>query len=202
MKYKIYRNFLGYFIIIVLLICNNIGAALPQTVNIITKKGIINKVQYNNFDLNVERIEIEGDKSIVYCLEIDKKYPSGQEFSLIDEKPDEIDKFIAAGYPNRTIEELNLDNENDAYFATQIVIWCYIENYDVNKIVGSNPKIIKAIRNIYTDGLNDKYRNQIDSKIYKTTDDSIQEVILAQSNYLMSEEKAESKQLEYAPQEG
>ena len=98
--------------------------------------------------------------------------------------------------------ELNLDNENEAYFATQIAIWSSVQGYDVNKIKGNNPKILEAIRNIYNDGVSGKYKNKIQSKIYKTSDESVQEVIVISYDDLMAEEKAESEQVEYAPQEG
>ena len=82
MKLKKYIKLLSYFIIFTLLVGINIGASMPDTVKIITEKGILYTVQYDNFDLNVEKIKIEGSNDIVYCLEIDKKYPSGQNFFI------------------------------------------------------------------------------------------------------------------------
>ena len=202
MKLKKYIKLLSYFIIFILLLGINIGASMPDTVKIITEKGILYTVQYENFDLNVEKIKIEGSNDIVYCLEIDKKYPSGQNFLLNGTNNENINNIIAAGYPNRSIAELNLDNENEAYSATQIAIWSSVQGYDVNKIKGNNPKILAAIRNIYNDGVSGKYKNIIQSKIYKTSDNSVQEVIVISTDDLMAEEKAESEQVEYAPQEG
>ena len=202
MKFKKCIKVLSYFIIFTLLVGINMGANMPDTVNIITEKGILYTVQYENFDLNVEKIKIEGSNDVVYCLEIDKKYPSGQNFLLNGTNNEKINNIIAAGYPNRSVAELNLDNENEAYFATQIAIWSSVQGYDVNKIKGDNPKILAAIRNIYNDGVSGKYKNIIQSKIYKTSDDAVQEVIIISYDDLMAEEKAESKQMEYAPQEG
>lgn len=202
MKFKKYIKVLSYFIIFTLLVGTNIGASMPATVKIITEKGIIGTVQYDNFDLNVEKIKIEGSNDIVYCVEIDKKFPSGQNFLLNGTENEKINNIIAAGYPNRSVAELNLDNENEAYFATQIAMWSNIEGYDVNKIRGDNTKILNAIRSIYNDGARGKYKNIIQSKIYKTNNESIQEVIVVSYDDLMSEEKAESEQVEYAPQEG
>ncbi|BCZ46830.1 hypothetical protein psyc5s11_28970 [Clostridium gelidum] len=206
MKLKKYIKVISYFIIFTLLIGTNIGASMPDTVKIITEKGIIDTVHYENYDLNVERIKIEGSDDIVYCLEIDKKFPSGQTFLKNGTNNEQINNVIAAGYPNKSVAELNLDNENQAYFATQIAIWSSVQGYDVNKIKGDNPKILNAIRTIYNDGVSGKYKNKIQSKIYKTSDDSIQEVIIISHDdlmdTLMSEEKAESEQMEFAPQEG
>ena len=206
MKLKKYIKVISYFIIVTLLIGTNIGASMPDTVKVVTEKGIIDTVHYENYDLNVERIKIVGSDDIVYCLEIDKKFPSGQTFLINGTNNEQINNVIAAGYPNKSVAELNLDNENQAYFATQIAIWSSVQGYDVNKIKGDNPKILNAIRTIYNDGVSGKYKNKIQSKIYKTSDNSIQEVIIISHDdlmdTLMSEEKAESEQMEYAPQEG
>jgi len=202
MKLKKCIKMLNYFIIFTLIISDLVGATMPNTVKIITEKGIICKVQYEDYDLNVEKIKIEGSNDIVYCLEIDKKYPSGQNFLLNGTNNEKINSMIAAGYPNRSIAELNLDNENDAYSATQIAIWSSVQGYDVNKIKGNNPKIVEAIRKIYNDGVSGKYKNVIQSKIYKTTDESIQEVVIISYDDLMDEEKAESEQVQFPPQEG
>lgn len=202
MNLKKYTKLISFFIFFTLLAGINVGADIPSTVKIIAEKGSLYTVQYENFDLNVEKIKIEGRSDVAYCLEIDKKYPSGQNFLLTGTSGEEINNIIGAGYPNRSFKDLNLDNENQAYFATQIAIWSLVEGYDVNKIKGDNPKILAAITNIYNDGMSGKYKNIIQSKIYKTSDESIQEVIVSSFNPLMAEVKAESEQAEYVPQEG
>lgn len=202
MKIKSNIKPLIFFVIFTLFISTTIGATTPDTVKINTEKGILNTVQYEDFDLNVERIKIEGSNSVVYCSEINKKYPSGQKFSLIANGEDKVTSILSAGYPNRSVAELNLSNENEAYFATQIAMWCSMEGYDVNLMRGANPKILEAIKNIYNDGISRKYSNRTRSKIYKTSDENIQEVVIISYEDLMSEVKAESEQNEYAPQEG
>jgi TQXA domain-containing protein len=202
MKIKKYIKLITCFVLFTLVAGIITGADTPSSVKIITQKGVLYSVKYDNFDLNVEKIKIEGRDDVVYCLEIDKKYPSGQNFLLTGTSGEEINNIIGAGYPNRIPAQLNLDNENQAYFATQIALWSYQEGYDVNKITGNNPKILSAIRNIYNDGTIGKYKNIIQSKVYKTNDESIQEVLVSEFNPLMSEVKAESEQAEYAPQEG
>jgi len=202
MKLKKYTKLLSYFIIFTIILSSNIGASMPNMVKIVTEKGILHTVQYDNFDLNVEKIKIEGNNDIVYCLEIDKKYPSGQSFLLNGTNNESINNMIAAGYPNRSVSELKLNDENEAYSATQIAIWSLVQGYDVNKIKGNNPKIVEAIRNIYNDGVSGKYKNIIQSNIYKTSDQSVQEVIVISHGDLMAEEKAESEQVEYPAQEG
>lgn len=201
MNLKKYIRVLSTFIIFTLFAGVIVSADVPDVVNIITEKGIIHTVQYENFDLNVEKIRLKETNDIVYCLEINKKYPSGQKFSVNVEADEKINNIIAAGYPNRSIAELNLNNEDDAYFATQIAIWSAVEGYDISKIRSNNPKILEAIKNIYNNGISAKYKDKIKSKIYKTSDESIQDVIIAYAN-LTSEDEAESGQNEYPPQEG
>ena len=82
MKLKKCIKMLNYFIIFTLIISDLVGASMPNTVKIITEKGIICTVQYEDYDLNVERKRIEGSNDIVYCLEIDKKYTSGQTYLI------------------------------------------------------------------------------------------------------------------------
>jgi TQXA domain-containing protein len=193
---------LNYFIICILFVTNTVGASMPNTVKIITDKSILATVQYEEFDINVKKIKIEGSNNIVYCVELDKKYPSGQNFLLNETNNEQINNIIAAGYPNRSIAELNLNNENEAYSATQIAIWSAVQGYDVNKIKSNNTKIIEAIKKIYNDGVNGTYKNVIQSKIYKTNDESVQEVVVISYDDLMAEEKAESEQVQFPPQEG
>lgn len=202
MNLKKYTKVITYLILLTLFAALIISADIPNPVKIITQKGVLYKVQYDKFDLNVEKIKIKGRDEIVYCLELDRKYPSGQNFSLTGISIEEVNNIIGAGYPNRTIAQLNLDNENQAYFATQIAIWTFKEGYDVNKITGDNPKILAAIKTIYNDGMSGKYKNIIQSSVYKTNDEEIQEVIVSAYDPLITELKAESEQAEYAPQEG
>ncbi|MDR3596762.1 Cys-Gln thioester bond-forming surface protein [Clostridium sp.] len=201
MKFKKFSKVICYFIIFIMLIGSMVGADIPDF-KVITDKKPIDKVQYDGYDFNVSRLRIQGSDNVIYCLEITKKYPSGQVFSSIGNLSKNIENVVAAGYPNRSFRALNLDNEDEAYFATQIAIWSAMQGYDVNKFKGSNPKILDAIRNIYNDGMSGKYANKIRTKAYKTNDESIQEIITVLLDDLSAEQKAESKQKEFPPQEG
>lgn len=179
-----------------------IGADVAQSFKVITESKPLYTVKYNGYDITASRIRMEGSNNIAYCLEINKSYPTGQTFSSIGNLTPNISNIVAAGYPNRSAAELNLDNENEAYFATQVAIWCGMEGYDVNKFTGDNPKIIEAIKNIYLDGMGGKYSNKIRVDAYKTNNESIQEIITIHTDDLIAEQKAESMQKEYPPQEG
>lgn len=202
MKLKRYIKVLSYFIIFTILMSTTICANAQDAYKVITDKTPLYVVQYDGYDLTARRISIEGSDNVVYCLEINKKYPTGQSFSLNGDVSQNINNILAAGYPNRSVAELNLDNENEAYFATQIAIWSSLEGYDVNKFRGDNPKILNAIKNIYNDAMSGKYTNKIKSMVYKTNDELIQEIVTIHYDDLKAEEKAESIQKEYPPQEG
>ena len=71
--------------------------------------------------------------------------------------------IIANGYPTRGLEELNLENKYQAYYATKMALWCYLlSNWDINNL-RVNPslsgveltraqKILAAAKDIYARG--------------------------------------------------
>lgn len=202
MKFKKYIKLLSYFMFITIFAGIIICADTTPIYKVTTEGKPLYVVQYDGYDITAKKIKMEGSNNISYCLEINKNYPSGQNFSPIENLSVNISNIVAAGYPNRSVAELNLDNENEAYFATQIAIWSGMEGYDVNKFKGENSKILEAIKNIYLDGMNAKYANKIRTTAYKTSNESIQEIVTIHTDDLIAEQKAESIQKEYPPQEG
>lgn len=150
---------------------------LPQTIKVTTEKSKLYTIKYENFYISAKNIKADNENIILYCLEIDKGYPAGQNFKLSVDAEKEISSIIAAGYPSKTPEELNVENESQAYFATQLAIWSYIEGYDVNKIESDNINIVNAIRQIYDEGLS--YSNPVTTinKVYISDNDSIQNLL-------------------------
>jgi len=96
----------------------------------------------------------------------DKKYMVGANATL-SERDKKILGIMRAGFPYRTPDQLNLDNEIDAYYATQCAVWHYIKNgddestLDVWKVhstdVTRNTKILSAMKNIYLTGKANPY---------------------------------------------
>ena len=99
-------------------------------------------------------------------------------FNLSGVPEEKIDNIIASGYPSKTPEELNLSNEDEAYFATQIAVWCSLEGYDVNKLTGQNPDVVEAIKTIYTQGLRARDMKMTVNKEYTSPNHSIQQVVV------------------------
>lgn len=182
MKIKQYIKFICTLLVFPLFLTNNVYAAkkydIPQSITITTGRDKIDEVEYENYTISARRINVTGSDDVVYCLDIDKKYPSGQVFNLNGAPEINIDNILSAGYPNKTPEELNLLNEDDAYFATQIAIWCALEGYDVSKLSGNN-NIIEAIKTIYNEGLEGRNIKEIVNKEYISPNQSIQRVVIS-----------------------
>lgn len=120
---------------------------IPTEITIHTDKARVGELYYNGYTLSAYKIQSE--KGLGYCLEINKEYPSGENFKLKGDCSEQIKNVLISGYPNKSAKELNLDSDDDAYFATQIAIWSVIEGYDMSKFTGSTPKVLSAIKNIY-----------------------------------------------------
>lgn len=134
---------------------------VPSSIVFNTKDNRVGRVLYEDltrqknqrFYLEAKQIVEDNGQDIAYCLDIEKSYPSGEVFTLSGDPLPEVRSLIAAGYPSRTPEQLNLKTSGDAYFATQIALWCYLEGYDVYKIHSDNAEVVSAIRSIYNDGV-------------------------------------------------
>ena len=60
---------------------------------------------------------------------------------------------MSAGYPNKSVAEIGVSTEDNAYFATQIAIWCVTEGYSPNKFRSRDKELLQAIKNIYEEGM-------------------------------------------------
>ncbi|MGL5087481.1 MAG: thioester domain-containing protein [Clostridium sp.] len=128
------------------------ASTVPDKLNITTSDYILGRVYYDNFSMIAKKIT--SPLGIGYCLEIDKPYPHGEKFANIGDVHTAVKNILSCGYPVKSPSLLNLESEDDAYFATQIAIWSSIEGYDVNEISGDRPEILEAIKLIYNNSLN------------------------------------------------
>lgn len=156
---------------------NNILNCAPNSIMINTDNTIIGNISYDDYYLQVKRIKCEI--GVPYCLEINEDYPTGQTFINIGDINESIATILACGYPNKTAIELGVNNENDAYFATQIALWSKIEGYDINKFQGNNTKVLNAIKNIYTNSENYTKKDLKHTVLeYKSGDNTVQGIVL------------------------
>lgn len=140
------------FIVSFIMLCNKSYAkGIVENMIINTEDTSIDEVRYNNYYLRVNKIIPESNGKAAYCLEIDKEYPSGESFRINTDKEYDVTSVLQVGYPNLTPAELGVSSEEEAYFATQIALWCYLEGYDANFITGENINEVAAIKKIYNE---------------------------------------------------
>ena len=79
-------------------------------------------------------------------------------------------RIITNGYPYKTLEQLGVANEKEAYLATKQAIYCYLDNRDVNQYSGigeAGARTLNALRQIWNNAMNSsetKISNAVDIK--------------------------------------
>ena len=158
---KKHRNNIFIILFTLLLLITNLSAnvmalpteklSIPNHVTVTVGDEIINEIAYENFILEAKRIETSVGPG--YCLEVEKDYPSGELFEFVGKPAKQVVGMMAAGYPNKTAAEIGVSRDDDAYFATQIAIWCVTEGYSPNKFKSKDKELLQAIKNIYEEGM-------------------------------------------------
>ena len=116
-----------------------------------TGDNVLGSIGYEDFYLIAK--EITTEVGAAYCLEVEKEYPNGEMFEFEGTPEKNIIGIMAAGYPNKSAEELGLTSDGDAYFATQMAIWCVTEGYIPKKFKSSDKNMLQTIKNIYDEGM-------------------------------------------------
>lgn len=149
----------------------------PKSLSISTEDRIIGKFYYADFNVDVQKIVSAA--GIGYCLDLDKDYPFGQGFTSYGMATDDINIILSNGYPNRGVEELGVNDEDEAYLATQVALWTLFEGYNINKIDTKNAEVNAAAKIIYNNVVNNKgYNLENDTILYRTGDCNIQGVVI------------------------
>ena len=116
-----------------------------------TGDNVLGSIGYEDFYLIAK--EITTEVGAAYCLEVEKEYPNGEMFEFEGTPEKNIIGIMAAGYPNKSAEQLGLTSDGDAYFATQMAIWCVSEGYIPKKFKSSDKNMLQTIKNIYEEGM-------------------------------------------------
>lgn len=116
-----------------------------------TGDNVLGSIGYEDFYLIAK--EITTEVGAAYCLEVEKEYPNGEMFEFEGTPEKNIIGIMVAGYPNKSAEELGLTSDGDAYFATQMAIWCVSEGYIPKKFKSSDKNMLQTIKNIYEEGM-------------------------------------------------
>lgn len=155
-------------------------ATIPNHLKATLSNYIINEIGYEDFLLEVKKINT--DVGPAYCLEVEKDYPSGQIFEFEGKPAKEVVGMMAAGYPSKSASELGLDSDDDAYFATQIAIWCVTEGYEPSKFKHKDKNLLQAIKNIYNEGMQYTGEDLNHTAMEYYYSDSIQRIVVYINN--------------------
>ena len=128
-----------------------IAETVPNKMVVNTEDNVIATIGYEDFDLMANKITTEVGPA--YCLEVEKEYPAGERFEFEGTPEKNIIGMMAAGYPNKSAEELGVHSDDAAYFATQMAIWCVTEGYKPKKFKSSDKSMLQTIKNIYEEGM-------------------------------------------------
>ena len=125
--------------------------SIPNHTIIDVGNEVLNTIGYENFYLYASRIDSGVGPG--YCLEVEKHYPSGENFEFSGKAARQVVGIMSAGYPNRTAAEIGVATDDDAYFATQMAVWCVTEGYSPDKFKTKDKELLQAIKNIYEEGM-------------------------------------------------
>ena len=108
-----------------------------------------NNVEHKAFCLN---LGIKGAEEGDYGVDVNQ--------IISDPK---VASILISGSPYKSLDELGLNNEDEASFATQFAVWAYLETLDLNAITpysAGNENVVNAIRKIYNDGMSMSYTSE------------------------------------------
>ena len=66
-------------------------------------------------------------------------------------------RIVTNGYPYKSLEELGVANEKEAYLATKQAIYCYLDNRNVNEYTGigeAGERTLNALKQIWNNAQN------------------------------------------------
>ena len=178
-KKSITSIFIALFLLITTI--GNISAQammfIPDKLIISAGNRIIGTMYYDDFYIQVNKIS--SKLGVGYCLEVEKDYPHGETYALAHDDVGIYDKVLSCGYPIHSADELGLDTDEDAYFATQVAIWAFYEKYDIDKINISDAKVLQAIKNIYNKAKLVKSDIPLENTQVYYCNDTLQRVVIA-----------------------
>ena len=121
-------------------------------------------ISYNGIrQRNTEYYYIQdGQKYTAYCIDLGlngAEYGEGGHYIVnaqtkIEDKV--LKDIILNCYPYKSVEELGVENEDEAKFASQFAIWCYTSNLNMELMVPTSSqyaRVDSCIRNIYNSGI-------------------------------------------------
>lgn len=155
---------------------------IPQKIQVSVGDKIGNYAEYSNFRISV--YNINTDVGPAYCLEIEKDYPDDHTFNFIGKPAKEVIGIMAAGYPEKSPSELGLKTNDEAYYATQVAIWCVTEGYNINRLRCNDKAMLNAIKSIYNERKNYNENDLEHLALEYYISDDIQRIVVYMMNIL------------------
>ncbi|MGN4897536.1 SpaA isopeptide-forming pilin-related protein [Bacillus cereus group sp. MYBK14-3] len=96
------------------------------------------------------RTEIIKNSSgqIAYCLTLGLKSPNGEDLPEMGKTDNVVYRVLLNGFPQKSVEQLGVANQNEAHYATQLAVWNAIGQLDVNELKHANKNVEKAAKAI------------------------------------------------------
>lgn len=170
---KLFAFFLTLMVIFHISCYKTLGAEVER---IVQGSPVLKVVEYEDYEIQARILYIKGTKIPVYCMDIEKSYPNGEAFKSEKSMHNlALASILNSGFPSKSAQDLGLSSIDDAYLATQIALWCYLENYDINKIISPTKDLHMAIRKIYDS--QDSDLQSFNLRVLKSSNPSIQRVL-------------------------
>lgn len=96
------------------------------------------------------RTEIIKNSSgqIAYCLTLGLKSPNGEDLPEMGKTDNVVYRVLLNGFPQKSVEQLGVANQNEAHYATQLAVWNALGQLDVNELNHTNKNVEKAAKAI------------------------------------------------------
>ncbi|EOP48906.1 TQXA domain-containing protein [Bacillus cereus VDM053] len=96
------------------------------------------------------RTEIIKNSSgqIAYCLTLGLKSPNGEDLPEMGKTDNVVYRVLLNGFPQKSVEQLGVANQNEAHYATQLAVWNALGQLDVNELKHENKNVEKAAKTI------------------------------------------------------
>ncbi|MED0999028.1 thioester domain-containing protein, partial [Bacillus mobilis] len=85
---------------------------------------------------------------IAYCLTLGLKSPNGEDLPEMGKTDNVVYRVLLNGFPQKSVEQLGVANQNEAHYATQLAVWNALGQLDVNELNHTNKNVEKAAKAI------------------------------------------------------
>lgn len=176
---KFFKSFITFLLIFILTLTSYtpVFASTPK-VEVYTDSAVIGQFYYENKIIYIRKMTV--NRIPVFCMDIDLEYPHGETFKIYEKEDDSIiNNILSLSYPNNDLAPLGITDPDDSYFITQTLLWCYLNQYDINKVYCDNDVLERALNTIYRNSQISTTSYTGDYYIFKSSNNKIQSIIFS-----------------------